>query len=359
MRIASSLSTVRASRALNLFMLPALVACATFLGACGDGNSSSGGSGGSGSGGTSASGGDTLKLAQVNNFTAMSTLTIPAITAAAGTDIKLSWDMVSKDIQGHAITANDINQVSFIPVKGSQAQATDWLNTGALTSDKIAGSSGAFTLFPPAGKTSAMLSEIPSTGGSSHLDPSSIFKVDDTVSYLVVFASGTQLGVGARTMLFLVPSTSETKQSVAAQADSTNLLSYTADLHDLTKLQISAAKPPVIDWSGVTLNGQKLAIGKADISSILIGFYEGKTVTDLETGFLNLEQATAAEGGPTQSWKVSVPNGQTAGLAGAKGRASEAPFASFTPTDGTWLLGLFCDDCQNPAPEIVTILDPQ
>ncbi len=356
MSIASRLSSTRASRALNSFVGPVLVASAALVVGCGDGNSPTDGTGGSGAGGGGST--DTLKLTPENNFTAMSTLTIPAFTAAAGADIQICWEGVTKDLQGHALTTADINDVSFIPLKLTQAQIEDQLNTSNLDTNKISGSS--YEVLPTGSTTCAKLSEfVPPTGGGK-LDPASVFKIQDGVTYLVVFAKGTQLGFGARTMLFLVPSSSDTTQKIEAQADSSTMLNYKADLHTLVPVHPSINKPPYVNWSGVIKNGQNQDIGKSDISSVLIGFYKGKSVGDLETGFLNLQEKTEAQGGPTQSWQIPISSGQEANLMNAPGRNGESPLTSFAMSDqGTWLMGMFCSSCQNPAPQIVTILVPQ
>jgi hypothetical protein len=34
------------------------------------------------------------------------------------------------------------------------------------------------------------------------------------------------------------------------------------------------------------------------------------------------------------------------------------PFAGFSRNDGIWALGLLCTTCQNPAPVVLTILEP-
>jgi hypothetical protein len=367
MRIAFPISLPRASRALNSFVVPAVVACTVAVAGCSDGNTPSDNTGGTGSGGTSSmgSGGTTamsgvVQIKQENNYTVTtSNLTIPPVTVAEGSNVKVCWDQVKKDFQGHALAPSDIQQVSFVPVSGTQQQVGQWLNDGQLDNSKIT-QPGAYTLMPDAGTTCATLSQFPPPGGASgNLDPTSVLKVKDGVTYLVVFAHGKQLGFGARTMLYLVPSSSSSSSDASATADSSTMLTFKADLHDLKHVAVSASAPPIVDWSGVPNNGQNIAIDKNDISRILIGFYEGKTIQNLEDGFLNLDQLTPDLGGPTKSWQVSVKSGQTAGLVSAAGRNGEMPFASFAPTDGTWLLGMFCDGCQNPAPEIVTILDPQ
>jgi hypothetical protein len=356
MRIAFRLSVVRASRAFNSIVAPAFVACGAFLLGCGDGNS--GGSGGAGSGGGTSVGSNTVVLTQDNNFQADTALTIPPAATAPGVDVNICWDKITTDVQGHPLDPKaDINDVSFVQVNTNSAdQVAQWLNTGALTASRIAKD---FEYKPKAGETCAKLSQFtPPTGGAA-VNPSTDYKIQDNTTYLVVFATGTRLGYGARTMLILTPSSDSQSIQADAKDNSSSMLKYVADLHSLQHVQVKADAPPRVDWSKVANNGQGLAIGQNDVTSILVGFYEGKSVTDLETGFLNLDQATAAEGGPSQSWKISVSNVRAANLVDAPGRLSEAPLASFSPTDGIWLLGMFCDDCQNPAPEIVTILDPK
>jgi len=357
MSIASRLSSTRASRALNSFVAPVLVASAALLVGCSDGNSPGDDTGGTGGGGSG--GGNTVKLTQANNFTAMSSLMISSAPAASGQDLSICWDQLTTDIQGHAVTpATDINQVTFVPALGTTAQVEGWLNTGQLGNSKISGG-GAYVFKPNGSSTCAMLSQFSVVGNDASKYKPSDFKTQDGISYLVVFNTGMQLGLGARTMLFLTPSTSETNTMIKV-TNTSSTLSYHADLHDLVKPTFDATKPPVIDWSAVTLDGQGITIDKSAVSRVLVGFYKGKAVSNLEAGFLNLDQKTEAAGGPTVSWQLSISSGQTANLAAAVGRNNEPPLTSFAMTDqGTWLFGGFCDGCQNPAPVIVTILDPK
>jgi hypothetical protein len=355
MRIAFRLPSVRASRALTSFVAPALVATAALLVGCSDPNSPGDDTGGTGAGG--GGGGDAIKLTQVNNFSATSTLTPMQVPLAPGEDIKLCWDQLTKDIQGHAVNpASDINQVTFAPARGTPDQVSGWLATGQLTSSKIA-DSGAFVLKPASGTTCANLSQFMATGGTTPFKPAD-FKPQDGVTYLVTFATGTRLGYGSRTMVYLIPTSGNTDTTLNVTNDSAKL-DYKADLHDLVKPSFDATTSPTFDWSAIANDGQGIEM-QGDVSNILLGFYKDKTVAQLEAGFLNLEQPTEAEGGPTRSWQLGVNRVTRANLAGAPGRANEGAFTNFSTTDtGTWLLGMFCNDCQNPAPVIVTILDPK
>jgi len=343
---------------LNSFVAPALVLTTALFAGCGDGNTNGDGTGGSaGTGG--GSGGDVLTLNQTNNFSATSTLTIPPMPAAAGQNISICWDKITKDIQGHTVNpATDINQVTLAPAKGTQADVAGWLASGQFSSDKI--SDTAFVFKPqPNGPMCATLNQFGTVANAAATYDPANFKPQDGISYLVVFGTGTQIGFGARTMLFLVPSTGETNTNISAVGDSTSMLNYVANLHGLMRPTFDATKPPVVDWSAVTKDGQGYDIPNKAVSSILIGFYKGKTIQQLEAGFLNLQQKTEAEGGPTQSWQLTVNNVNRASLAGAPGRNMEPPLTSFAMNDGIWLLGMFCNSCQNPAPVIVTILDPK
>ena len=358
MRIAFRLSSARVCRALNSFVAPALVLSASLFAGCGDGNTNGDGTGGAaGSGG--GSGGDVLALNQTNNFSATSTLTIPPMPAAAGQNITICWDKITKDIQGHALNpATDINQVTLAPAKGTQADVAGWLASGQFDSGKISGS--AFVFKPNGSSMCATLNQFGAVGDASTTYAPADFKPQDGISYLVVFGTGTQVGFGARTMLFLVPSSSDLTTTVNAVGDSTSMLKYVANLHDLKRPTFDATKPPVVDWSAVTKDGQGFDIPNKAVSSILIGFYKGKSIEQLEAGFLNLQLNTEAEGGPTQSWQLTVNAVNRASLAGAPGRNHEQPLTSFAMSDqGLWLLGMFCSSCQNPAPVIVTILDPK
>jgi hypothetical protein len=61
----------------------------------------------------------------------------------------------------------------------------------------------------------------------------------------------------------------------------------------------------------------------------------------------------------TQLWEISLTtSGRTADLAKAKERTSGAVFPGFERKDGVWALGLMCSACQNPAPVLLSVLEP-
>jgi hypothetical protein len=304
---------------------------------------------------------DRIEITESNNYiTTESALVVDTFEVAAEDDIEVCWDEISVDIQGHAVNpAEDINMVSFVRVKsGDEAEVAELLNTGELGDEHL---NGNWEFKPKAGdEPCANLSQFVNLGDQSLLDPEQYFQVDADTTYLLIFASGSKPGFGARTMIFIEPTAGAAETTVSAPADTSGNLTFEVDLSSPDTLEMPAEGPWKIDWTAIETDNHGNDLIKNAIDRVLLGFYEGKDVADLEAGFLDLDQKTAALGGPTQSWELKVPKGTTAILDDAPGRNGEAAFSSFeTDKDGTWLIGAFCGECRNPAPVIVTILDPQ
>jgi hypothetical protein len=344
----------RAPRASFSLIAPAVLA--TVVSGCGDS--------GGGSSPPPVIQDPSVKIEPEHNYSFTSSLTVPEVTTAAGTSMHVCWDQVATDVQGHAVDPTaDINDVSLVRVASSNHTTVEqWLNTELSAMD----TNGSWEVLPSGGDKCADFSDFTAPSSTDKMKPDTDYVVNDMVTYLLVFASGTTIGHGARTMLFLNPSEDSNVTKVNALADSRSILDLKVDMHSLTKLPVKAEEAPVIDWGDVKLTGQQvdgqgLPIAKNSIDSILVGFFKDKEPKDLEAGFLNLQQATEDEGGPTRSWELSVPKGTTADLSQASGRADEGAFVDFQTSGetGTWLIGLFCSTCTNPAPLIVSILDPQ
>jgi hypothetical protein len=136
-------------------------------------------------------------------------------------------------------------------------------------------------------------------------------------------------------------------------ASGCGLLEFSADLASATPVRMPAAKPWVIDWRNVTRNGQGNNIVFESIDGVLIGFYEGKTVADLQTHIFDIELMA------TSLWELPLTGGRTADLSKAAERGTGAAFPGFArSTAGVWMLALRCSTCQNPAPVVLTILEP-
>jgi hypothetical protein len=346
----------RSARALVSLIPYAFAVLSISLAGCSSDGTPASNSGGTGGGANS----DAIQLTQEENYTFTSSLSmIPSYPLAEKSDINVCWGNITVDMQGHTVDpTKDINDVSLIQVNSSdQATVAGWLNAGTLGSSKVVLD---HEYKPKAGETCANLSQFNVVGQTTLMNPTTDFIAKSDVSYLMVFATGTQIGFGARTILFVEPTSGASMSEIQATGDSHSFLTFNAVLAANT-VPVPLNKPTqIVDWTAVKTDGQGAAIGKNDISSILVGFYQGKMPADLQTGFLNLEQLPPATGGATMSWEIKVPSGTTASLGNGTGRNGEPAFPGFTNDQaGTWILGMFCDTCQNPAPRIVTVLAPQ
>ena len=131
------------------------------------------------------------------------------------------------------------------------------------------------------------------------------------------------------------------------------MLDFSADLASLTKLPVPMAGPWILDWRDITRDGQGSDVPFQKIDGVTIGFYAGMTVADLQARIFDIELIA------TTLWDVKLAGGRTADLATAKDRATGAVFPGFASAGaGTWMLALTCSKCQNPAPVLLTILEP-
>jgi len=131
------------------------------------------------------------------------------------------------------------------------------------------------------------------------------------------------------------------------------MLNFTADLESLTKLSVPAAGPWLLDWRDIKRDGQGNEVPFEKIDGVTVGFYAGRTVTDLEARIFDIELIA------TNLWDVKLKGGRTADLATATERTSGETFSGFARADaGTWMLALTCSKCQNPAPVVLTIVEP-
>jgi hypothetical protein len=322
------------------------LALAAPLGACGS-------SGGGGTGGTSGAVGNVV-IEDANNYSSTSSLKIPVVETKAATDLSISWPGITQDLLCHP--AGSIDNVAFLRIGNmTQAQVEDKLAKGQLTSTEVT----TYREFHTAGATSTMLSTL---SFGSQLVPKTDYVVAAGTQYLLLFAHGTVLGVGAQSMVFLSPSDTSDNTAVSAPnpcgADG-NFLSFNANLSSMP-VSIPTAGPWKIDWSQVTKDsfGQKLDFSLTNLDKVEVGFFQDKQPSDIQADFLNVEQDA------TSLYTYSVPAGQKyVDLMSAPTSAptSGGAFPGFTSTagSGTWAVAVLCTTCQVPAPVVFSILQPQ
>ena len=312
-----------------------------------------------GSGGSAAV--NATKIDDSNNYQTVSVLALPASVETAASDLEICWKDLTTDIRCHAVDPKrDINNVTLLRFENkSQKEVEILLGAGEIPINKL---DAYFEYEPPkdvASRTAcASLSEFSRVG--QPIDISTEFVAKSSYTYLLVFAHGSNPGVETVTMTFVSPSDSATNTSVDAPDNATEnqpsgcgSLTFTPDIVSAKPLEIPAAGPWNLDWSGVTLdgNGNPFAFGSVD--GLMLAFYQDMTAADLQENILDLEQLA------TTLWQGELLGETEADLANLKEKGSGKAFAGFdTKLNGVWALAMLCSTCQNPAPLILTVVEP-
>jgi hypothetical protein len=290
----------------------------------------------------------TIVLSDANNYSTLSSLTIPTVETGSAVDLDICWPDARQDFQCHDVDPlADIDNVSFLRLSHlTQQEIADKITAGQLTQSQV---SGYVDYHTDHQSTCTKLSSFSLAGSKFDVEDQYVESADTV--YLLILSKGTVPGVGARTMTFVKPTEASTNTDVSASSGC-GMLDFQADLGDAAVVSVPAQKPWVVDWEDVTLDGQGNAIYYPNIDRLMLGFFEDKTVAELEAGIFDIEQTA------TSLWNIQLTGGRSADLATARERTSGEPFAGFDRTDGVWLLALLCGECQNPQPIVLSVLEP-
>jgi hypothetical protein len=174
-----------------------------------------------------------------------------------------------------------------------------------------------------------------------------------THTYTVMAATGDVLGQGTRMIQSFLVDASSTNTSVTMTNQSTQL-EFHADLASLKPTTIPAGQPNVtLDWSKMTTNALGAdfsGVNATRITAVFVGHYEESPSELSGDKFLDLELIA------TTLFRKNVDTGTSVDLS----TLEDSDGNSFTgiDSDGTWLVGLQCGDCRNPAPWYISVLKP-
>jgi len=292
-------------------------------------------------------------LGDPNNYSSTTALSIPPAIETAVGDVEVCWTEMTSDLQCHEIDpVGGIDNVALLRFDGmSEEDLEGELASGRLSMQDV---DAYFEYEADHTETCVQLSAMEIFG--SPIDVASDYVDDERFTYLLLTAVGTTPGVGTRSMTFVKPAGAATATSVSIPS-SCGILDFTADLASAEPVSIPAAGPWVVDWGGLTRNGQGGDLAFESIDSVLLGFYGGMTVEEIQSQIMDLEQVA------TTLWEIPVSGALSADLADARerteGGAAGAAFPGFEQAeDGVWLLGLMCSGCQSPAPLVLAVLEP-
>lgn len=288
-------------------------------------------------------------LLDEHNYNSTSSLAIPTIETASGVDLEICWPELAKDIRCHDVEPEaDIDTVALLRfLHLSEADVEVELTSGELAMSEV---DGYLEYLTDHESTCAPLSSMTFFGTPIEIEEEYVESEDHT--YLMLFAAGTTPGVGARSMVFVKPTEGSTNTRVDAMAGC-GFLDFSAELTSVEKVSIPSDGPWLIDWRDVTQDSLGNEIVFENIDGVVIGFYEGMTLEEIEAQILDLEQIA------TSLWEIELEGGRTADLAEARGRDGSGSFTGFAQDEeGMWLLGLTCSTCQNPSPIVLAVLEP-
>ncbi len=299
-------------------------------------------------GGSSSSSRGTLVLSDAANYQSTSALTLPAVQTAVGVDLEICWDAMVNDIRCHEVNAlADVDNVAMLRfVNMTTDQVQQRLGAGELPQSEL---DGYFDYNTDHAGTCTQLSSMEFFGTPIEVGQD---VADEEAVYVLVFTDGTTPGVGALGMLLFQPTASSDNTRIDA-VSGCGTLDFTADIESAERVVVARDGPWLVDWRDVSVDGLGNALASTGIDSVLIGFYEGTTVAELEAQVFDLELIA------TEMWEVELAEaGFTADLGEAKSRTDGAAFAGFEGGEGTWILALMCSTCQNPAPLVLSVLEP-
>lgn len=290
-----------------------------------------------------------VPLLDANNYSSQSSLSISTVETASATDLDICWSDIMNDIQCHDLAPEaEIDNVALLRfLHLSEEDVEEKLTSGQLAQSEI---DGYLEYNTTNAGTCAKLSSMSFFGTA--IDIQEEYVESDDHTYLILFAEGTTPGVGARTMVFVEPTASSTNTQVDGPSGC-GVLDFSADLSSAQTVAIPNDGPWVVDWRDITKDGQGNEIVFESIDGVLLGHYEGMTVAELQEQILDLELIA------TDMWEIELSGGRTADLANARHRGDQGTFQGFDGFgDGVWLVALMCSTCQNPAPIVLSILDP-
>ncbi len=290
-----------------------------------------------------------ITLVDAHNYRLQSSLSIPSIETASGTDLDICWSNVTRDLQCHAVAPQaDLDNVGLLRfLHLSEADVEAKLTSGQLAQSEI---DGYLEYNVDHASTCTRLSSMSFFGTPIEIKEEYLESTEHT--YMLVFAEGTTPGVGARAMTFVKPTSNSNNTRVEAP-EGCGLLDISADLASAEQVRVPDRGPWVVDWRNLTRDGQSNDIVFESIDGILLGFYAGTTVTALEQQIMDLELIA------TSLWELELTGGRTANLERARERGGGASFSGFARDQaGVWVMGLMCSTCQNPAPVVLSILEP-
>jgi len=306
--------------------------------------------------------GATLVASATNNYSFSSTMRLPPVTVKSMSDLTFDWSAVTKNFQGNDIsTTGDLNLVTLLLLSSSLADVETKLNADTLSLQDVVVTPP--PAWPPPGMvtggiTSATLYDftvngtvIPLADFNRYFDPA-VYPAS-AFTYMATVAKGSVPGEGNQMLQTFNLDAGSSATTVTIKNDSTRL-TCDVSLRNLTITGVTAGTPALtLDWSQMVASMANNALGYTFkdnyITRAIVGHFT-ESPADLEKKFLSLDVIA------TKYYTADIMTGAMLDFTTLKDNTG----ASFPGVDdsGTWMVGLICGNCRNPAPWYMTILKP-
>jgi len=296
--------------------------------------------------------GATIVAKEANDYAFSSTITLPPVTVKDMSNLTFDWSGVTKDFLGHTLQSGDLNTALAMLWNLKLSDLETALNADELFTSDLARSP------PPSiaisGNTSAKLYDFTISG--TVLPPDMINAYFDATTYtpensthVLGVQHGTELGREMKMLQAFNVNASSSNTTFTMTNDSTKMTCQVS-LRNLTITGVPGGTAALmLDWSQMQTNALGGQFKEGYITSAVVGHYM-QSPADLEAKFLDLDTIA------TNYYRANIDAGSVLDFSTLK----DAGGASFPGVDdsGTWLVGLICGNCRNPAPWYMTILKP-
>ncbi len=276
-------------------------------------------------------------LQDYNNYRYSAELDAPVHELLSAADVRFDWSDVSTNMRGQELDPADIDEVWLVVFQHWDPEPL----AAGLASDTILQQDVTLFLTYDNSDSSCNLSDFNLHG--NYLDPQQYFYADRGTWMVVLNSSA--LG-SVQTLTMMVAADESTQTEVIIDDDSA-VLSTDVDLSSLTPLVMPDHPDVLVDWSELRTDGLGNGMSVHTIDILRVARYD-EALDEIEQRFFELEDLAE------ESWTMEVGGTLEADLAGLQGDHSFEGVVG----EGSWLMGLECSSCDNPAPRFLTVLIP-
>jgi hypothetical protein len=276
---------------------------------------------------------DACVLSDSNNFSYSVDLDVARISLAELADVTVDWSGLTTNFYGlpmdPAVDVEEAWLVVFLNATADEIEAD-------LAADTLDQSDVTVYVTCESEEARCALSEFNIFG--TYLDVQDYF-TPDYGTWLVTLLAADRPGY--HSLIFLEPDPSSSA-TTARFEDGATTLDAEVDLHSLAPIYLYEGAGASLDWSGLTVDGLGNEASVHKLDQLLLAHYS-EDIPALEDRFFELWDIA------DERWELDIGERTSLELTELEGFAGVSG-------EGTWLLGLFCSTCENPAPRFMTEL---